>query len=204
MKKLLLTIFSIWGIWSTLYAQTIKHHHYTTYYDVKIKEADSVSWDLTPDMVSCDPQVRKNVFKTDPLLPGSASPKDYVGTHYDLGHLFSYDDAQCDPIDKVECFFVSNMLPQVHPFNAGDWKVLEMKARIWARSQRLHIIAGGIGSIGKFPAGENIPAFMYKAIYINGHYMAWIMPNQPTSHGHKFDYWQVPISELDAKTGLKL
>ena len=205
MKKLLyIFIALITGCSGVSMAETVKHHHYTTYYNAKLREADSVSWDLTPDMVACENQVRKNVFKEDPLIPKSALPKDYVGTHYDLGHLFSYDDAQCDNIDKVECFYVSNMLPQVHPFNAGDWKVLEMQERKWAKNTTLHIIAGGIGSIGKFPAGENIPAFMYKAILIDGKYKAWIMPNQPTSHGHAYDYWLVPVSELDQKTGLKL
>lgn len=205
MKKLLYILLMLaCGCGQVALAQTIKHHSFTTYYNATLKEADSVAWNLTPEMVSCGSQVRKNVFKADPLIPNGASPKDYVGTHYDLGHLFSYDDAECNNIDKIECFYTSNMLPQIHPFNAGDWKVLEIQERIWAKTQTLHIIAGGIGSLGKFPAGENIPAYMYKAILINGKYIAWIMPNLATSHGHKYDYWKVDLKTLDAKTGLKL
>lgn len=186
------------------FAQTIKHHSFTTYYNAKLKESDSVSWNLTPSMCSCTPQARKDAFAQDKSIPGSATPADYANSGYDKGHEFSYDDAMCSPIDKVECFLMSNMLPQIHPFNAGDWKVLEVQERIWAKTQTLHIIAGGIGSLGKLKAGENIPAYMFKAIYMNGAYKAWIMPNLATSHGHPYQYWMVPIAELNSKTGLKL
>lgn len=201
MKRLILIILLL-----PLFAvgQTIKHHSYTTHYNAKLREADSVVWDLTPQMVSCSAQFRKDAFKADPLIPGSAIPADYANSHFDKGHLFSYDDAMCNPIDKVECFLMTNMLPQIHPFNAGDWKVLEMQERVWAKTQTLHILAGGIGSLGKLRAGENVPAYMWKAIYMNGKWTCWVMPNLKTSVHHGYTFWEVPVSVLDSKTGLKL
>jgi DNA/RNA endonuclease G (NUC1) len=175
----------------------IRHHSYKTYYDSALREPDSVAWDLTPEMVSCTSQTRKNAFRTDPLIKGSASPNDYLNSGYDKGHLFSYDDAQCNETDKVECFYMSNMLPQVHSFNAGDWKVLEMQERIFAKTQRLHIVAGGYGSLGKLKAGENIPAYMWKAILIDRKYVVWIMPNQKTSTGHAYSRWLTTIHTFD-------
>ena len=197
-----MTLFVIAG--NSVRAQTVKHHSFTTYYNAKTKEADSVSWNLTPQMCSCSPQERKDAFAQDKAIPNSATPKDYANSGFDKGHLFNYDDAMCNPIDKVECFLMTNMLPQIHPFNAGDWKVLEMQERIWAKTTTLHIIAGGIGKLGSLKGGENIPAYMFKAIYMKGVYMAYIMPNLATSHGHKFDYWKVDLKTLNAKTGLKL
>jgi DNA/RNA endonuclease G (NUC1) len=185
-------------------AQVVKHHSFTTYYNPKTRDPDSVSWDLTPIMCACLPQVRKDAFAQDKAIANSATPADYVNSHYDKGHLFSYDDAMCDATDKVECFLMTNMLPQIHPFNAGDWKVLEMQERVWAKVSKLHIIAGGIGTLGKLKAGENIPAYMYKAILMNGKWSCWIMPNLATSHGHTYTYWMVPVAQLDAKTDLKL
>jgi endonuclease G len=155
-------------------------------------------------MVSCAPQARKDAFAQDKAIPGSATPKDYANSGYDKGHLFSYDDAMCDATDKVECFLMTNMLPQIHPFNAGDWKVLEIQERVWAKTATLHIIAGGIGTIGKLKSGENIPKYMYKAIYMNGKWIAWIMPNDKASHGHPYMFWHVPTAQLDMETGLKL
>jgi endonuclease G len=211
MKKLILTLLMI-TLFYGIKAQTIKHHHYTTYYNVKLKEPDSVAWNLTPQMVSCDKQDRNNPFKSDPQIPNSASPDDYNVNKgnpdrpnwIDKGHLFSYMDAQCDEIDKIECFYMSNMLPQKHTFNAGKWQELEKQERIWAKTQTLHIIAGGIGTLGTLPAGENIPKYMYKAVYINGKYRAWIMPN--SSEANKFDlnHWEISLIDLNKQTGLKL
>lgn len=189
---------------NTASAQTIKHHSFTTHYNAFTKEADSVSWYLTPQMCNCSLQARKDAFAQDRSIPGSAAPADYINSGYDKGHLFSYDDAMCDATDKVECFLMTNMLPQIHPFNSGDWKVLEMQERAWAHKVTLHIIAGGIGSLGHLKSGENIPAYMYKAIYMGGMWTAYIMPNQANSHGHNYDYWVKPISDLDKLTGLKL
>lgn len=186
------------------FSQTVKHHSYITYYDAKLREPDSVSWNLTPAMCACASQVRKDAFAQDKLIPGSATPADYTNSGYDKGHLFSYDDAMCNSTDKVECFLMSNMLPQIHPFNAGDWKVLEMQERVWAKAKTLHIIAGGIGTLGKLKNGENIPRYMYKAILLDGRYTVWIMPNLATSHGHKYDYWITTTKVLDQQTGLKL
>jgi DNA/RNA endonuclease G (NUC1) len=186
-------------------AQTVKHQHYITYYNPTLKEPDSVAWDLSPAMVSCNHTVkRKDKFKADPGIPGSGSPKDYVRSGYDKGHLFNYEDASYDSIDRVECFYMSNMLPQLHSFNAGDWKTLETQERLWAASTPIHIIAGGIGSKGSLPAGENIPAFMWKAIYQNGRWTCWIMPNEVSSKGHAFGFWEVPAAVLDRQTGLQL
>lgn len=182
----------------------VQHHSYKTYYDAALREPDSVAYDLSPQMTACDPQIRKDAFKADPLIPGSATPSDYTNSGYDKGHLFSYDDAQCSEVDKIECFYMSNMLPQLHPFNAGDWKILEIQERRWAKSQRLHIIAGGCGSLGKLKAGENIPQFMWKAILVNGRYLYWIMPNSNDTHGHKYDYWLKSKTEFDKATGLTI
>lgn len=182
-------------------AQVIKHHSYTTYYNAALKEPDSVAWNLTPHMVLCKCIViRKDAFKEDPLITNSAVPADYDDSGYDKGHLFSFDDAEFDPIDKVECFYMSNMLPQIHPFNAGDWKELEIQERIWARTQTLHIVAGGYGSLGKLKNGENIPAYMWKAIMVNGKYSVWIMPNQKTSAGHPYDKWLTSINKFDMES----
>lgn len=217
MKTILTIILTF--IVSVCIAQKVVHHNYTSYYNAKTKEPDSVIWNETPAMVACKPVTRKNPFKQDPLVPNSATPDDYAVNgaklnplDIDKGHLHSYQDAMCMPFDVYECFYMSNMLPQIHAFNAGDWKTLEVQERIWAKKGTIHILAGGIGintSIKQFPnghlpKGEVIPAYMWKAIYMGGKWTAWIMPNQVTSVGGKWDKWIVPLAELDSKTGLHL
>lgn len=182
-----------------------KHHSYVTYYNRAIKEADSVAWDLTPEMVQCDTKQfpRKDAFKADPNILGCVPKSDYDNSGYDKGHLFSYDDAICNAVDRVECFYMSNMLPQLHPFNAGDWKSLEVQERVFAKTMKLHIVAGGYGQRKQqhtLKTGEVVPAVMWKAILMNGKYTVYIMPNQNTSIGHKYDYWATPLHSFDTKT----
>ncbi|HEX8018502.1 DNA/RNA non-specific endonuclease [Mucilaginibacter sp.] len=187
---------------------TVKHRHYTTYYDVTEHEADSVSWNLTPEMVTCkDKPVRKDRFADDPLIPDTYRVKDnYVGSSYDKGHLFSYEDASCDSIDRVECFYMSNMLPQPHYLNAGKWKTLEGLCRTWAKTQSLHIIAGGIGHLKTIGNGQVVvPRFCYKAVLVNGSYQCWIFPNDTKlATSVSLDSCRVSAALLDQQTGLKL
>lgn len=196
----------------------VKHHNYTTYYNTSNKEADSVAWDLSPAMVSCGKVDRKNPFKMDPSIPGSATPEDYAvnagnpdrPAWIDEGHLMSYQSAMCTPFGVYECFYMSNMLPQFHAFNAGDWKTLEIQERILAKTKTIHIIAGGFGTMtndtlkyglqaikrfpkGHLPNGENIPAYMWKGIVMNGTMYVYIMPNSIHSVGHSdTNFWLDP------------
>ena len=118
MKRVIFLIIMVYAI--HLQGQTVKHHSYTTYYDASKGEPDSVSWQLTPAMVSCTNPGRQDMFKQDPDIPGSTKPQDYKGSGYDQGHMFPFADAECDATDRFECFYMSNMLPQLHALNAGD------------------------------------------------------------------------------------
>lgn len=184
----------------------VKHHSYTTYYNKSKGEPDSVSWDLTPFMVGCGKGGRHERFAADPAIDDCTKPSAYRNSGYDKGHLFPFGDAECDADDRVECFYMSNMLPQMHELNAGDWEELEKQERAWAASQPIHIIAGGCGSKGSLASGVNIPASCWKAIYVAGHWRAWIMPNEASSRGHRdISYWEVTdLKQFDAITGLKL
>ena len=186
-------------------AQTVKHHAYTTYFNAGKGEPDSVSWSLTPDMVNCGIKTRIDKFAQDPMIPGSTKKTAYVHSGFDRGHMFNWDDARCNVTDDKECFYMSNMIPQPHSFNGGDWGTLEKQERIWAQNQVIHIIAGGFGSQGKLPSGVNIPESCWKAIYVEGHWRAWVMPNSATSKKHKYGFWEVmDIKRFDSIVGLHL
>lgn len=206
----LILILSVIG--GNCFGQTIKHHAYTVYFDVKNKCPDSVSWNLSQINI-CKLIPRKDKFAKDPLNPNSPKPSDFVqlaayktnkSVELAQGHLFSYESAMCNPIDNTECFYVDQMYSQYQSMNAGDWKTVEVYERLLAAKAPIHVIAGYIGIAQKLPTGIPIVSYMYKAIYSNGKWCAWIMPNLPTTKGHKYDYWIVPIAKLDAKTGLKL
>jgi endonuclease G len=186
-------------------AQKVIHHSYTTYYNAAKGEPDSVSWILTPTMVGCGLVVRADKFAKDPNIPNSTKPKDYSNSGYDKGHLFPYADAQCDATDQIECFYMSNMLPQLHAVNAGDWKTLETQERVWAATKSIRVIAGGYGTKGELKSGVNIPESCWKAIYVDGRWHGFIIPNEVTSKGNGYLFWEVKdIKRFDAIVGLNL
>lgn len=192
------------------YGQVIKHHSYTVYFNPAVKCADSVVWDLTPAMVNCSKTVRVNKFAADPLLPNSPKPSDFKQVYKDKahelakGHLFSYEDAIASPIDRKECFYMTNMYRQFQNFNAGDWKSVEQYERQLAAKGTIHVIAGYIGVLETLLNGGIIPQYMYKAIWDGSQWEVWIMPNDPSSEGHDIDHWRSTVEELDKQTGLKL
>lgn len=228
MKYILIIIAALAGFFfgNIATAQVIKHHAYTTYYNAKLHCPDSVSWDLGPQNI-CKLVPRKDKFAKDPLNPNSPKPSDFIQldgykTNKSLelaqGHLFSYESAMCNPVDNIECFYVDQMYEQYQGMNAGDWKTVEVYERSLASSGKIHVIAGFIPTptmVGKtvIPAiaqvlksGLPVVSYMYKAIYHNGEYQCWIMPNLPTTKGHKANdpIWQVSVEVLNKRTGLNL
>lgn len=205
MKKLTTFAFMMF-VCHLVMAQEVQHHAYTTYYNAAKLEADSVSWDLTPDMVGCtDMGPRKDKFAPDPQITNCPTKAAYTNSGYDRGHLFPYADAECNSTDQVECFYMSNMLPQLHALNAGDWKTLETQERVWAHTQSIHIIAGGYGSKGQLTSGVSIPESCWKAVYVDGKWHGYVMPNENSSTGHSYSYWEVlDIKRFDEITGLHL
>ena len=222
MKKLLILISLFSGCLQVGMAQgripsetVIKHNAYTIYFNFSIIAPDSCVWNLNKEMLTCSKVVRVDKFKQDPQLAGSPKPSDFIQLPtYDpkknpsvelaKGHLFSYEDAMCNPTNNIECFYTDQMYSQYQQFNAGDWKTVEAYERMLAQTQNIHVIAGYIGIAQKLKTGIPIVSYMYKAILHGGKYECWIMPNLPTTKGHKADYWHVTTTELDSKTGLKL
>jgi endonuclease G len=124
---------------------------------------------------------------------------------HDKGHLFPYADAQCNGTDRVECFRMTNMAPQLHGLNAGDWKTLETQESVWAAIQTIKIIAGCYGSIGRLNSGVNVTVSSWKAIYVNHKWRGWDMPNKSSSVVHDYLPWEVrDIKRFGRIVGLNL
>lgn len=69
-------------------------------------------------MLNCGKVARVDKFAQDPALPNGPKPSDFIqlpGYATDKtiegakGHLFSYEDAMCNPQDNAECFYVDQM-----------------------------------------------------------------------------------------------
>ena len=154
---------------------------------------------------------RYNKFKPDPDLKKGerAELADYKGSGYDKGHMAPSADMRWDEQAMVECFYLSNMVPQVGKgMNQGIWKNLEEYVRKWAidRSE-LYIFTGPIYEGGiKVTIGKNkvaVPSHLYKIVYdpYKEEAIAFIMPNEKLDSEDMPNYI-VTIREIEEKTGL--
>lgn len=112
--------------------QRVTHAAYTLSYNRQHNQPSWVSYILTREHALGD-LPRKDSFKADPLVTGgSASKADYTNSGYDKGHLAPNADMNWNLTVQSECFYMSNMSPQTHSFNAGLWSRMESLVRDWA------------------------------------------------------------------------
>jgi len=184
---LLMTVFCF----AVSHAQTVKHHSYTTYFNQDLHEPDSVVWTLNAGMLTAPKTKRKDLFHGDPAISSSFVVADYINSHYDKGHMFPYQDAEGDATDRVECFYMSNMLPQLHVLNGGPWYDLECYCRDQAMKQPIKIVSGGTGSLGTIGKDKvNIPAACWKRVIFKDSVQYYVMPNSDTVKRHPFQYYR--------------
>ena len=147
----------------------IKHTNYTTVFSKKLKYPVLVEWWETRLKIKCaTPLKRKDNFKPDPsLLKYTDLSLSYKGSGYDRGHMMPAASNLCQTSQiQDECFYFSNMSPQTHSLNAGDWKVVETWTRDMSKDyDSIHIWSGNIGIVKKIGA-VSVPKQLWKLIYI--------------------------------------
>lgn len=147
------------------------HTNYTSIWSNFHKYPYKVTWYETKAKVQCDNQeARNNTFAPDPQnIQATDIVNDYVGSGYDRGHNSPAGSNECQtPQVQRECFYMSNMMPQPHCSNAGDWKSLETYTRQLAiKYDSVLVWSGGVGCIKKFGKNNvNVPEKTWKVFYI--------------------------------------
>jgi endonuclease G len=147
----------------------ITHTNYTTVFSKEKKYPVLVEWWVTKSKVTCpQPLKRKDNFQPDPLLRSETDlQKDYVNSGFDRGHMSPAADNLCQTQkEQDECFYFSNMSPQYHSLNAGDWKTVETWTREMAKTyDSVHVWSGNIGEQKKI-GRVSVPTECWKVIYI--------------------------------------
>jgi len=132
-----------------------------------------VEYKLTKPMVNCTDLLdrKKYKFRRDPALDSCTNlDDDYTKSGYDRGHLMSARSNACFPVGMRECFYFSNMFPQVHSLNAGVWFNLEEEERNMATVfDSIKVFVGGLGKKDSITHGNDkiiVPAYCWKVIYV--------------------------------------
>lgn len=167
-----------------------------------------VAWELTAEETEGEVP-RYNKFWTDDDIRGCPSTRDYTRSGYDRGHICPAGDNKISEQMMIDCFSLANICPQAHKLNAGAWKTLETKERLWAqRDGHLVIVAGPIYQasdrtrIGE--TGVRVPSAFFKVIIepyaAEPAGIGFIYPNM-TAPGDMYNY-AMTIDEVERITGL--
>jgi endonuclease G len=206
--KRMLSIVMLLVITVTLKAQdivVIKHTNYTTHFSKSKRYPVLVEWETTKAMVGCPtPLKRKDNFKPDPQLVDETNIAFYyLKSGYDRGHVMPAADNLCQTqAIQDESFYFSNMIPQTHRLNAGDWKSLETATRNWALiSAKVRVWSGAIGEEKKIGL-VSIPTQCWKVVNIAGKWHAYLF-NNDLSPADGFQNNEVPLAQIEKLTGFK-
>ena len=148
----------------------LQHEGYRASYNADNRQPNYVTWTLTPQRLQGDAK-RRSSFYEDPELADDAKSllSDYSRSGYDRGHLCPAGDNKWSLTAMIESFLLSNICPQKHTLNSGDWRVLEEACRTWAAEQgdTLHIVAGPLfdrEKSGWLKKRVRIPSAFFKTI----------------------------------------
>ncbi len=109
--------------------QRIAHIGYQVSYNSDWHLPNWVAYQLTAEEVAGE-EARSNKFLPDPLVDGDpVLTSDYTHSGFDRGHMVPAADMKWSPQAMRESFYMTNICPQNHSNNAGDWKDLEELVR---------------------------------------------------------------------------
>lgn len=184
------------------------HMNYTSIFSKSKKYPVLVEWWLTTKKVACtNPLPRIDKFTPDPLLKEHTDLQDsYTKSGFDRGHMSPAADNQCSGKQVLEeSFYFSNMSPQYHSLNAGDWKSLETHSRnLSIAMDSVKIFCGNLGEVKKIGV-VSVPSKCWKVFYVKKtkkfHYFIF---NNDTSKPDGFQNNEVTKEVFEKEVKIKL
>ena len=189
--------------------QIIEHLAYTVSYNHDWFIPNWVAYELTNHEVFGEQQ-RSNHFAPDPLVQGDpVVPHYYSNSGYDRGHMAPAGDMKWSEQAMRESFYMTNICPQNHNNNAGDWKDLEELGRDLAqRYKSIYICCGPIVTDASNTIGARhivVPQSFYKVFLRCKSDGSWtsigfVMPNAPGNR--PLMTYMLPVDKVEQLTGI--
>ncbi len=190
----------------------LKKGGYRSSFNAKTLCPNYVCWKLTPQRVKGFRE-RSDNFHGDPDLREKLRVEtfDYSGSGYDRGHMCPAGDNKYSEEAMDESFCMTNVCPQAHSMNKGDWRELEEICRKWAKNYgEVYIACGPIfdsrnpKKIGKRKEYKvSVPDRFFKVVLTMGRKpkaIGFIFPNDDTDLDLR-DY-AVSVDEVERVTGI--
>lgn len=129
--------------------QILRRKAYVLSFNTETLLPNWVAWRLTAEAVDGHVKRESVSFHEDfNVAPRyRVMPSDYSRSGYDRGHMCPAGDNKWSLQAMEESFLMTNICPQLHSLNAGDWNNLEIQCRAWAREYgEIYIVCGPIVS----------------------------------------------------------
>jgi len=187
----------------------VNYSGFTVSYNHTTLVPNWVAYELTADELVVRYTTKSSNFSRDPNLKGrQASREDYSRSGWDKGHMAPKADMRWSERSYWESHYFTNICPQNHTLNGGDWNRLEQSVRRWAKYYgRVWVVCGPVfdscryGTIGD--AEVHVPDAFFKAVLfpVEGGYgaVAYVMPNNGIRH--PLSHYRMTVDQLEQLTG---
>lgn len=189
--------------------QILHRTGYTVSYNSATRLPNWVAWQLTSAHTS-GPYKRGGIdfAEDEEVAEPRATDNDYYRSGYDRGHMCPSADNKWSETAQRESFLFTNICPQNHSLNAGDWNEMEQQCRRWANEMgSIYIVSGPILYKGKHKTiGKNkvvVPEAFFKVVLCTKgtpKAIGFIYKNQPGNRP-KGDYVNT-VDEVERITGI--
>lgn len=149
--------------------QVLVRSGYVASYNEDYRIPNWVMWQLTASHTNGAYKREGVKFTPDEEVSNSPTTYDYQRTGYDRGHMCPSADNRWSAQAQQECFLMTNICPQNHNLNTGDWSEMENQCRKWAQQYgEVYIICGPIlfkGKHKKIAKSIVVPEAFFKVVY---------------------------------------
>ena len=120
--------------------------NYTLSFNKETNLPNWVAWRLDKKKLAQKVNRERYGFAADPDMEGvnAVVTQDYARSGYDRGHMCPANDSRWSGEAMKESFYMTNICPQNHNLNSGDWNELEQACHRWAEQQPVYIVCGPI------------------------------------------------------------
>lgn len=190
--------------------QIIVREAYTLSYNKDWVNCNWVYWKLTREHCKGNNQRGNEKFTEDDEVNGrKATHQDYVQSGYDRGHMCPAGDNKWSKTAISQTFKLSNICPQNHNLNTGDWNDLEQACRLWAKTYgEVYIVCGPIYYDGVKKRLKNkvgVPDAFFKCVVrLNGKPSGLGFIYKNNGKHHEMEDYLCTIDEVERTTGLDL
>lgn len=133
-------------------AQILANDAYVSSFNNTTLMPNWVAWKLTGAHAKGDADRKNHAFTADERV-GEAyrvTTYDYVRSGYDRGHMCPAADNKWSDAAMAQSFLMTNICPQDHGLNVGDWNEMENQCRRWAgKYGEVYVACGPILLKGK-------------------------------------------------------